>query len=157
MSSPGPIYSQQLPLSPSRLPIHLPIPSTSTAGLSQNHTSTEDNPSFFEVLKRSLDDPEIYEEFLKVLQMFTMDIIDGKTLLDRIAPLFNQEQMEQFLELVEWDEPPGAFQEDVVGNGDSIARRRALRLLEQGHRFKTTHIGPSYRSTPAAVSTCCIF
>ncbi|UZJ52825.1 hypothetical protein CBS101457_002145 [Exobasidium rhododendri] len=54
-------------------------------GPSQTSLATVDEVAFFERVKKFIDDRPTYIEFLKLLNLFTQDIIDLRTLVDRAA------------------------------------------------------------------------
>ncbi|MCO5589722.1 hypothetical protein L7F22_043690 [Adiantum nelumboides] len=51
----------------------------------QSALATVDEVAFFERVKKHIDDRPTYIEFLKLLNLFTQDIIDMRTLVDRAA------------------------------------------------------------------------
>lgn len=68
---------------------------------------------FFDRAKKSLENREHYEEFLKLLSLFSREIIDVKTLIERTRIFLGDgELMSEFKELVGWDE-----KQDNVENG----------------------------------------
>ena len=146
-----PQYQSHLGVSPPHsLTAQPPIPAS---GQSYVQPVPEDPVSFFfESLKRSLADPEAYDEFLNVLQMYTMEILDARALLDRLEPFLTEEEMEQFVELLGWEDEQEKTPVDA--ERDPPSRRRALRVLSTTapRQLVVTHIGPSYRSTPLSVS-----
>ncbi|KAL0068608.1 hypothetical protein AAF712_004324 [Marasmius tenuissimus] len=109
----SPTFSSPYP-PPSPPPMHaLPlaqqlgpgIPSTSTVNLNLNNGNVNPNTDkllFFDRAKKSLENREIYEEFLKLLSLFSKEIIDVKLLLQQSQVFLgeNTELMEEFKELV---------------------------------------------------------
>ncbi len=103
---------------------------------------------FFDRAKKALESREIYEEFLKLLKVFSNEIIDVKTLIDRSrAFLGDGDLMAEFKELVGWDP-----RQENVENGPPGSIRtgppEALSALpvDDGE-------GPSYRKLPDSVSS----
>lgn len=105
---------------------------------------------FFDRVKKYLDDRTTYTEFLKLLNLFTQEIIDVATLLEKSLLFFghNEELVAQFKELVGWDpvkdgRVPG---EDWIIDNESVFERPGVRL----DLMKS--FGPSYRKLPDSVS-----
>ncbi|KAG7099673.1 hypothetical protein E1B28_001498 [Marasmius oreades] len=100
--SPQSVHPQVAPIS-QQLPPGVP-PSTS---LNPNLNALHANPNtdkllFFDRAKKSLENREIYEEFLKLLSLFSKDIIDVQLLLKQSQVFLGEdtELMEGFKELV---------------------------------------------------------
>ncbi|GAA5976417.1 hypothetical protein JCM10908_005492 [Rhodotorula pacifica] len=117
--------------------------------LSQHHNPTLVQPdefSFFDRVKKHLDDREAYTEFLKLLNLFTQEIIDLKTLVSKSLLFFGNDEMlvAQFKELVGWDPvTDGRAQgEEWVIDNESFHDRPRVEL----HLLKS--FGPSYRKLP---------
>ncbi|KAL0581071.1 hypothetical protein V5O48_000964 [Marasmius crinis-equi] len=100
--SPPPLH----PPMPSAAPALGPgVPSTSSANPNLNNANVNPNTDkllFFDRAKKSLENREIYEEFLKLLSLFSREIIDVKLLLQQSQMFLgeNTELMEEFKELV---------------------------------------------------------
>lgn len=100
---------------------------------------------FFDRAKRALD-PGVYEEFLKLLSLFFKDIVNLKTLIERVRVFFDGELMMEFKDLVGWDDrmesveygPPGSIR---TGPPEALLAQPA----DDGE-------GPSYRKLPESVS-----
>lgn len=108
---------------------------------------------FFERARKALEGRDVYEDFLKLLALFSKEIIDTKTLVQRSeAVLGDGDLFAQFKDLLGWDDrkdrvedgPPGAVRSWSV---DSISRP----ARETEERY-----GASYRRLPFAVSASCI-
>lgn len=102
---------------------------------------------FFDRAKKAMENREIYEEFLKLISLYSKDIIDVKLLLSRAAAFLGDgELMEEFKEVVEYDSkqddvengPPGSIR---TGPPDALAAQPS----DDGQ-------GPSYRKLPWSVS-----
>ncbi|OCH87472.1 hypothetical protein OBBRIDRAFT_814100 [Obba rivulosa] len=102
-----------------------------------------DEFAFFERARKTLESGGTYDEFLKLLHLFSKDIVDLKTLIGR-AEIFlgDGELMVQFKALVGWDDkygnvefgPPGSIR---TGAPDNYAPRAP-----------DDNQGPSYRRLP---------
>ncbi|TIC00298.1 hypothetical protein E3Q18_01173 [Wallemia mellicola] len=112
--------------------------------------ATIEEMAFFDRVKKFIDDKTTYHEFLKLLNLFTQDIIDARTLIDR-SQLFIGESKEL------WDffkamvgivpgpgsgGPGGTFQ---IENIPAIERPKIE--LEECKKY-----GASYRKLPQSVS-----
>lgn len=94
---------------------------------------------FFDRAKRTLD-RDVYEEFLKLLSLFSKEIINIKTLIDRVNVFFDGDLMVEFKDLLGWDErlesveygppgsvrtgPPEALQAQPADDGEGPSYRR---------------------------------
>lgn len=100
-----------------------------------------DNYLFFEHAKKALNGREAYDDFLKLLNLFTTDVIDLKTLIRRAERFLGDgELMAQFKELMNWDDrtanigygppgsirtgPPEAMHAPPVNDGQGPSYRR---------------------------------
>jgi paired amphipathic helix protein Sin3a len=108
------------------------------------------NPSagkllFFDRAKKVLENREIYEEFLKFLDLFSRDVLDLSTLVERVKIFFGEgELMTAFKDLVGWDDrdnlekgPPGSIR-------TGPPELPAALPVDDGE-------GPSYRKVPPSV------
>lgn len=105
--------------------------------------------AFFDRVKKYLDDRAAYTEFLKLLNLFTQEIIDVNTLLER-SLLFiggSDELVGAFKDLVAWDSvKDGRIEgEDWIIDNEPVLERPKLEL----HSMKS--FGPSYRKLPDSV------
>lgn len=125
--------------------LHPHVPS-STQVRSPNGTTSADKLLFFDRAKKSLENREVYEEFLKLLSLFSKEIIDLKTLVERTKVFLGDgELMTEFKGLVGWDDKV----ENVEGGPPGSIRTgppEALLALpvDDGE-------GPSYRRLPDSV------
>ncbi|KAJ6601223.1 histone deacetylase complex, SIN3 component [Mycena vulgaris] len=104
-------------------------------------TTSADKLLFFDRAKKALENRQMYEDFLKLLSLFSKEVIDMKTLIERTRDAFlgDGELMNEFKELVGWDEsadsvekgPPGSIR---TGPPDALSALPA----DDGE-------GPSYR------------
>ncbi|KAK4050893.1 hypothetical protein OIO90_004869 [Microbotryomycetes sp. JL221] len=105
-----------------------------------------DEFAFFDRVKRYLDDRSVYTEFLKLLNLFTQEIIDVITLLEKSLLFFgqNDELVAQFKELVGYDpiKDGRIAGEDWIIDNESAYDRPPVYL----HLMKK--YGPSYRKLP---------
>lgn len=65
-----------------------------------------DDKHFFERVKRALESREVFNEFLKLVNLFTQDYIDAGRLLKEAKNFLgeNSELMRQFKEILGWDD-----------------------------------------------------
>jgi paired amphipathic helix protein Sin3a len=101
---------------------------------------------FFDNAKKALEIRETYDEFLKLLDMYTKDIIDVKTLLDRAQLFFGDgELLCQFKNLMGWDDK----QDNVEYGPPGSIRTGPPEALSAVHTDDGQ--GPSYRRLPDSV------
>ncbi|KAF8079008.1 histone deacetylase complex, SIN3 component [Lyophyllum atratum] len=127
---------------PSPLQTSLQTQSSSHAMGTLGSTSA-DKLLFFDRAKKSLESREMYEDFLKLLSLFSKEIIETKTLIERAHVFLGDgDLLSEFKELIGWDE-----RQDNVENGPPGSIRtgppEALSALpaDDGE-------GPSYRRLP---------
>ncbi|KAG7452216.1 uncharacterized protein BT62DRAFT_926424 [Guyanagaster necrorhizus] len=141
----GHVHPPNPQLPPPPVPHSHPMqPPISTHSISMSSApASADRLWFFDRAKKALESREMYEEFLKLLKVFSNEIIDVKTLIDRSrAFLGDGELMTEFKELVGWDS-----RQEKVENGPPGSIRtgppEALSALpvDDGE-------GPSYRKLP---------
>jgi len=110
-------------------------------------TSQQEELMFFERAKRALEARDVYDDFLKLLNMYTRDIIDLKTLVVRAEKFLADDALiAQFKRLVNWDDrignvnygPPGSIR---TGPHDAPLPRP----IDDAQ-------SPSYRRLPESVS-----
>jgi paired amphipathic helix protein Sin3a len=119
-----------------------PIASTST--LPPQPVSQQDKLLFFDRAKKHLESREIYDEFLKLLNLFSKEIIDAKALVTNAQVFLGDgELLTEFIDLVGCEDPrvkptgpPGSLR---TGAGYSEALLASL--VDEGQ-------GPSYRRLP---------
>ena len=106
----------------------------------------QDELLFFDHAKKALESTGAYDDFLKLLNMFSRDIIDTKTLVERAEPMLGEgDLMREFKELLSWDGksdddegPPGSLR-------TAAPDYYTARPPDDGQ-------GPSYRRLPDSVS-----
>lgn len=106
----------------------------------------QDELLFFDRAKKTLEGDGMYDEFLKLLNLFSRDIIDTKTLVDRAEVFLGDgDLLSQFKGLLSWEErkteeniPPGSMR-------TAAPEYYALLPPEDGQ-------GPSYRRLQDHVS-----
>ncbi|KAL5533624.1 hypothetical protein ACEPAG_84 [Sanghuangporus baumii] len=104
--------------------------------------SSQDELAFFDRAKKALESREMYDEFLKLLNLFSREIIDARTLIARAeAFLGGGELYAQFKDLMGWDT---RRDENAEGPPGSI-RNWTGQSTETEERF-----GKSYRRLPLA-------
>ncbi|GAA5824019.1 hypothetical protein JCM3770_004993, partial [Rhodotorula araucariae] len=101
---------------------------------------------FFDRVKKHLDDRDAYTEFLKLLNLFTQEIIDVQTLLSKSLLFIGGDDnlVQQFKDLVGWDlvKDGRVRGEDWVIDNEPVLERPRVEL----HLLKS--FGPSYRKLP---------
>ncbi|CAE6432182.1 unnamed protein product [Rhizoctonia solani] len=118
-------------------------PSTSHS-LLQNPLTTPDEIAFFERVKKFLEDRAVYQEFLKMLNLFVQEIIDVRTLVDRARNYLNDELLAQFKEILGWDDRAVEV-DNGSGEGGPVAPALDRPRIDLGNCPK---FGPSYRRLP---------
>src|SRR5437762_2524645 len=96
-----------------------------------------DEVSFFEKVKKSMNNKVTYNEFLKLINMYTNDIIDRNTLVQRVEPFLTAtpDQFSYFKSLIKY-----TGQDETIDN-IPVAKPR----VDLNHCKK---FGPSYRQLP---------
>ena len=98
---------------------------------------TADEVAFFDKVKKSMNNKATYNEFLKLIHMFTNDIIDRNTLIQRAEPFLaiTPDQFNYFKSLVKY-----TGQDETI---DNIPVPKPRVDLNHCKKF-----GPSYRQLP---------
>ncbi|KAI0053407.1 hypothetical protein FA95DRAFT_1592176 [Auriscalpium vulgare] len=157
----SPTFNSYAPPSPPPAPPHNPhqpisfpqsmsnnLSHLSQSGLSMSQiagpsSTTQDELMFFDRAKRHLEARDTYDDFLKVLNMYSKDIIDLKQLVTQVEIFLGDgELLVQFKNLLSWDDkkgnveygPPGSIR---TGPPDPVLPRP----VDDGQ-------GPSYRRLP---------
>ncbi|GAA5821484.1 hypothetical protein JCM11251_004645 [Rhodosporidiobolus azoricus] len=101
---------------------------------------------FFDRVKKHIDDRDTYTEFLKLLNLFTQEVIDVRTLLSKSLLFIGGDDLlvAQFKELVGWDmvKDGRVDGEDWIIDNENVLERPRVEL----HLMKS--FGPSYRKLP---------
>lgn len=108
---------------------------------------------FFDRAKKFLDQREAYDDFLKLLSLYTKDILGIKDLVPKVDDLFNGDMdlCTQFRTLIEWDD-------DRDGRGMGNVERGPPGSVRMGPPEALSAVpvddglGPSYRRCPDSVS-----
>jgi paired amphipathic helix protein Sin3a len=110
-------------------------------------TSQQEELMFFDRAKRALEARDVYDDFLKLLNMYTRDIIDLKTLVVRAEKFLADDTLHgQFKRLVNWDDRIGNVNYGPPGSIRTGPHDAALpRPIDDAH-------SPSYRRLPESVS-----
>lgn len=100
-------------------------------------TDVSDEIAFFEKAKKAIGNRQTYNEFLKFLRLYTSDVIDKDTLVEKVEGFLGgvPELFSQFKAIVGWEAKPLRI--------ENIAIRK--QLMDLGMR---TAAGPSYRLLP---------
>ena len=108
------------------------------------HPENQDELAFFDKAKKALDSRETYDEFLKLLNLFSREIIDAHSLISRAGDfLGDSELLNQFKDLMGWDDKR---------DGDNDGPPGSLRNCNTSHNDVEERYGKSYRRLPLAVS-----
>ncbi len=131
-----------------------PLPSHAQNGAHQSHhgvtngvspsKSTADKSLFFDCVKKHFDDKAKYHDFLKMLNMFTQEIIDSRTLVDRATFFLGDTNLlSQFKEILGYDDHDVIVEPDsgLRGNSSIVAALERPKVDPNDRR----KYGPSYR------------
>ncbi|KAG8727306.1 Transcriptional regulatory protein sin3, partial [Ceratobasidium sp. 423] len=94
-------------------------PSTSPV-LLQNPLMTPNEIAFFDCVRKLIEDWVVYQEFLKMLNLFVQEIIDAQTLVDHVRHYLNEELLVQFKEIISWDDR-AVEADNGLGKGGPVA------------------------------------
>lgn len=126
-------HVEQPPTSPSLVPaLPAPIPPTTTSA------ATGDELSFFDRAKKAIGNKNVYNEFLKLCNLFSQDLIDRSTLAFRARSFIGGNP-----DLVTWFEKWLGYDERdiVIENKPRVPSGRVMLANCRG-------LGPSYRLLP---------
>ncbi|KAJ6611497.1 hypothetical protein B0H10DRAFT_2224012 [Mycena sp. CBHHK59/15] len=95
-----------------------PAQSQFPPGFPSAGATSADKLLFFDRAKKTLENRQMYEDFLKLLSLFSKEVIDMKTLIERTRDAFlgDGELMDEFKELVGWDESADAAEKGPPGS-----------------------------------------
>ncbi|KAJ7650581.1 hypothetical protein FB45DRAFT_888175 [Roridomyces roridus] len=79
-------------------------PSSRAPTAAVSSTLPEDSHVFFDHVKRTLDNRETYNEFLKLINLFTQDLIDTARLVRESRNFLGEEELNMLRDIVGWDE-----------------------------------------------------
>ena len=128
---------------PQNLP---PLPSNPPQLGNPGPQVVQDELAFFEHAKKSLENAGAYDDFLKLLNMFSRDIIDTKTLVEQVEALLGEgDLMREFKELLSWDGRSDSDQGPPGSLRTTAPDYYAALPPDDGQ-------GPSYRRLPDSVS-----
>ena len=129
--------NDQPPASPTLIPaLPSPIPPTTSSA------ATSEELSFFDRAKKAISNKNTFNEFLKLCNLFSQDLVDRTVLVHRARSFIgtNPELMKWFQDFIGYDE------KDVIV--DNKARIPGGRVSLSNCRG----LGPSYRLLPKRVS-----
>ncbi|EPQ53755.1 hypothetical protein GLOTRDRAFT_139874 [Gloeophyllum trabeum ATCC 11539] len=110
--------------------------------------SQQDESNFFDRVKRMLDSRETFNEFLKIVNLFTQDIIDRSRLIKESRTyLGSGELMAQFMEILGWDERKEA-ERISAEQLEQAWVNRSPRVLDVPRRVDLSARYGSYRRLP---------
>lgn len=119
----------------------------STTGQSSSITGPQDEFAFFDRAKKALEASQAYDEFLKLLNLFSKEIIDAQTLIQRAETFLDGELYAQFKDLMGWDDKREGDNEGPPGS----IRNWAADWSAKSAPEKEERYGKSYRRLPLAV------
>lgn len=104
---------------------------------------------FFDRVRVTIDNRDVYAEFLKLVNLFTQEIIDMRTLVERSRSFLGDELLTQFKDILGWD---ASWEHTTAFNGLDPQGANVSEGLERPSK-ETLNIqcGPSYRRLPASV------
>lgn len=110
------------------------------------HMASIDEVAFFERVKKHIDDRATYLDFLKLLNLYTQDVIDVATLVDRVSLFLGgqPELLSAFKALCGYDMGKHGWlenEEPVLENVPALERERVDLSNQRSY-------GPSYRRLP---------
>lgn len=119
------------------------------------HTQLPDEFTFFERVKKVLEARDCYDDFLKLLDMFTAEIIDVQTLVKMAEPLLIEGEMyAQFKILVGWDDREHGPDSGPIGSIRGYPPeldQNGQPLPKDNKEADVERYGPSYRRLPLLV------
>ena len=106
-------------------------------------SNAQDELAFFDRAKNALKSRETYDEFLKLLNLFSREIIDARTLVVRAETyLGDGELYNQFKDLMGWD---------AQRDGDNKGPPGSIRDWSTQQTETEERYGKSYRRLPLSV------
>lgn len=97
-------------------------------------------------MRQAIDSREVYNEFLKLVNLFTQEIIDMRRLVEQSRTFLGEELLAQFKDILGWD---SGWEGAGAGNGSGGGHGEGMERLTKEH-LSIRH-GPSYRRLPASV------
>jgi len=118
--------------------------------------STPDDQAFFERVKKALDNRETYDEFLKLINMFSQDILDMRTLVEKANTFLGDgtELSMTFRRIIGWEERERLVREPDVPTATGL--QNLAIYVPHGKENLHHKCGPSYRRIPANVCSILI-
>ncbi|KAK6462826.1 hypothetical protein DFJ63DRAFT_175977 [Scheffersomyces coipomensis] len=113
-----------------------PIPPSANVSVS----SLSEEISFFDKVKKAIGNKQTYNDFLKILNLFSQDIIDKNTLIERVDGFFGDTHPE----LLNWFKMFVGFEEKPLHIENITFKKHQLELS------LCKAYGPSYRQLPKA-------
>lgn len=116
------------------------IPEPIPPSTSVKSSSLSEEISFFDKVKKAIGNKQTYNEFLKILNLFTLDILDKETLIERVESFIG----EGHPDLITWFKMFVGY-EDKPQSIENITFRKHQLELSLCKAY-----GPSYRQLPKA-------
>jgi paired amphipathic helix protein Sin3a len=113
-----------------------------------------DDSNFFEHVKRHLENRDLYNEFLKVVNLFTQEYIDMATLVKESRHFLGDSELyKQFKDILGWDDRRER-QQNLAAQQSSVEFQKAkvVSLIERPGKINYFEKFGSYRKVPAEVS-----
>lgn len=104
-------------------------------------SATTEELAFFDRVKKFIGNKQTYNEFLKLLNLFSQGLIDKAILIEKVHNFIggNRELMDWFKRFMQWDN-----KEETVENTPKLMNKVRLSVCRA--------LGPSYRLLPRLVS-----
>ncbi|EJD54420.1 hypothetical protein AURDEDRAFT_110072 [Auricularia subglabra TFB-10046 SS5] len=136
----SPAFQPERPVQPPPPQRQVPMPpipagAITTLQQQQGHTvASQEELQFFEKLKRHFEDRAQYDEFLKLLNLFSKDIISAKVLIERAKTFLGEGNLLDSLKVMV------SYNETKAEPNQPLALTDRVRVVED--------CGPSYRRLP---------
>lgn len=134
-STPGYVGAVSRKVNPTLVPgVPEPVPPAAAIRVS----SLLEELSFFDKVKKAIGNKQTYNEFLKILNLYSQDIIDKETLVDRVDSFLG----DNHYDLLNWFKQFVGYQEKTHHIEDITFKKHQLELS------LCKAYGPSYRQLP---------
>ncbi|KAL5498737.1 hypothetical protein ACEPAH_2092 [Sanghuangporus vaninii] len=100
---------------------------------------SRDDMAFFDRARQLIDNRDVYNEFLKLINLFTQGFIDMRRLVEQSRTFLGDVLLAQFKEILGWD---SGWESGGPSHGEGMERLSKERL--------SIRHGPSYRRLPAS-------
>lgn len=108
-----------------------------------------DDMLFFDRVRTAIDNRDVYNEFLKLINLFSQEIIDMRTLVERSKPFLGEELLSQLKDILGWD---ASWENSYAFRGPGLQGANSAEGLERPTKEALNiQRGPSYCRLPASV------